>query len=94
MQILTEQEMLEQAKALHLIIDVNGCKVSFAGSTEVTFYQLQYAAHAIFQGMIKQAAKNGIDEMDALHALNAAIKASSAALMEQWKEDYYAEDND
>lgn len=91
---MTNEEMKAQARATRLIVNVDGYKVSFAGSNEVTLYQLQYAAHAIFQGMVKNAAKSGIDEMDALHALNAAIKASSAALMEQWKEEYYAEDHD
>ena len=88
---MTNEEMKEQAEATRLIVNVDGYKVSFAGSNEVTFYQLQYAAHAIFQGMIKQAARNGIDEMDALHGLRAAIQASASALTDQMKEDYYAE---
>lgn len=91
---MTNEEMKAQAQATRLIVNVDGYKVSFAGSDDVTLYQLQYAAHAIFQGMVKQAARSGINEMDALHELNAAIRASSAAMMKQWKEEYYAEGND
>lgn len=88
---MTKEEMKLEAEKTRLIVNVTGFKVSFAGSDELTFYQLQYALHAIFQGMITQMERNGLDKLDALHALRAAIHASSDALMEEMEEEYNAE---
>ena len=80
---MTREERIAEAKNTRLIVNVDGYKVSFAVSDEITFFQLQYALHAIYQGMIKQAEKNGICAKHAAEHLRAAIEASKNVIMEE-----------